>query len=370
MKSRRKFNLSEFITLVLVWVVMMNLFTWFMLSVLEMFFTFSEIEHIVQENIIAKYLYSGYQYLESSLFGLVFGCFFALINHLTDSLSYFRNSFGRVILFRTLLYMLALITASGIIFGILLNIGVLPDEFVNVEFTRIFTFSTVTSMLFFVFSCILFINFVQQVSRKFGPGNMLRMITGKYAKPREEQRIFMFIDLNDSTTIAERLGHIKYSALLKDCFHDLTNTVLKYNADIYQYVGDEVVLSWRISKGLDESNCLKTFFAFDHFLASRKKYYEENYGQLPEFKAGLDMGTVTVTEIGDIKREIAYHGDVLNTASRIQHLCKENHEKMMISEKLATHLQVSKLFTKKLVGEINLRGKKSVTNLYSVSYNN
>jgi adenylate cyclase len=256
------------------------------------------------------------------------------------------------------------------IYGVFLQIGVFPEEFKSVDMSKVMNFEAILSVLFFIVSSILLINFIIQVSRKFGPGNMLKMISGKYAKPREEQRIFMFLDLNDSTTIAERLGHLKYSSLLQDCFHDLTAVVISYEADIYQYVGDEVVLSWRISKGLDESNCIKTFFAFDSILNSKKLYYEDKYGHLPEFKAGLDMGTVTVTEIGDIKREIAYHGDVLNTASRIQHLCKIKHQKMMISEKLATHLQNNKQFTKILLGEINLKGKKTVTNLYSISYNN
>ena len=45
------------------------------------------------------------------------------------------------------------------------------------------------------------------------------------------------------------------------------------------------------------------------------------YGETPIFNAGMDAGVVTVTEIGDIKRDLAFHGDVLNTAARIQGLC-------------------------------------------------
>ena len=70
------------------------------------------------------------------------------------------------------------------------------------------------------------------------------MMTGKFYKPREENRIFMFVDLKGSTTIAEKIGHKKYSLLLQDCFRDFS-IVAKYNAQIYQYVGDEVVVSWK-----------------------------------------------------------------------------------------------------------------------------
>jgi adenylate cyclase len=64
--------------------------------------------------------------------------------------------------------------------------------------------------MFFIFSIIL-INFLSQVNKKFGPGNLLNMFLGRYHHPQIEDRIFLFIDLNDSTTIAEKLGHIKYS---------------------------------------------------------------------------------------------------------------------------------------------------------------
>lgn len=370
MNRRRKINLKEFAIIILTWVAITNIYSWYVLANFKLFFEFSDTLHIIQNNVLAKYFFSGYQYLEATMFGIIFGILFAFVNYFTENLKILKNSFGKVILFRTILYTISMIIAVWIIYGVFLQMGIFPEEFKNVDMKKVMSLEAILSLLFFIVSSILLINFVIQVSRKFGPGNLIRMLSGKYAKPREEQRIFMFIDLNDSTTLAEKLGHLKYSSLLQDCFHDLTSVVMTYEADIYQYVGDEVVLSWRISKGLNESNCLKTFFAFDKHLRSKSNFYLDKYGHLPEFKAGLDMGTVTVTEIGDIKREIAYHGDVLNTASRIQHLCKEKHEKMMVSEKLANHLNHSNLFTKKLVGKINLRGKKTVTNLYSISYNN
>ena len=51
-----------------------------------------------------------------------------------------------------------------------------------------------------------------QINNKFGQGVFWNILRGKYNTPREEQRIFMFLDLNASTTIAERLGDKKYHA--------------------------------------------------------------------------------------------------------------------------------------------------------------
>jgi adenylate cyclase len=65
--------------------------------------------------------------------------------------------------------------------------------------------------------------FFVQVAEKFGQGVLLSFLLGKYHRPKEEDRIFMFIDLTSSTTYAESLGHLRYSELIQDCFFDLTD---------------------------------------------------------------------------------------------------------------------------------------------------
>ena len=69
----------------------------------------------------------------------------------------------------------------------------------------------------------------------------------------------MFMDLRGSTAIAEKLGHHKYSEMMQSCFHDLTSIVINYKASIYQYVGDEVVLTWEKERGITNNNCIKAF---------------------------------------------------------------------------------------------------------------
>ncbi len=213
-------------------------------------------------------------------------------------------------------------------------------------------------------------NFIIQVNRKFGPGNLIKQIAGIYHKPSNEFRIFMFLDLKGSTTLAEKLGHETYSQLLRDSFHDLTDIVIKYKAEIYQYIGDEVVLSWKIKDGLKSLNCIKLFFAFDNKLKKRKEFYIKHYYTIPEFKGGMDMGVVTVAEIGDIKREIAYHGDILNTASRIQDQCKVLNKELLISETLEKELPNLHGFKKEFIGKVNLKGKEKDVKIYSLSIEN
>jgi len=207
-------------------------------------------------------------------------------------------------------------------------------------------------------------------TERFGPGVFIKILLGKYKKPLEEKRIFMFLDLKGSTTIAEQLGHLKYSQLLQDCFFDLNSIVLKYNAEIYQYVGDEAVLSWPYSKGITNNNCLNVFFAFQDKLLAKKDYYLKTYGLLPEFKSGLHGGKLMAAEIGFVKKELAYHGDVINTAARIQAECNVHQVNLLLSESLIKDLRLGKHQSSKIIGDILLKGKQQAIKIYTLTAGN
>ena len=211
------------------------------------------------------------------------------------------------------------------------------------------------------------LSFIYEIIGLLGRGNFLKLVTGKFYTPKEEYRIFMFIDLNSSTTISEKLGHIAYSNFIKDCFYDLA-IVHDYDAQIYQYVGDEAVLTWERSKMKSILQCVDAFWAFDNALLKKEKYYKDTYNIIPEFKAGMSIGMVTVVEIGYSKKEVAYHGSTLNTASRIEGLCNIYSEKMLVSKKLYTEIikEDSSYFFEK-VAETRLRGKENVTEIYSIN---
>ena len=208
-----------------------------------------------------------------------------------------------------------------------------------------------------------------EITRLLGRGNFYKLVTGKFYSPKEEYRIFMFVDLNSSTSIAEKLGHLTYSNFIKDCFYDLA-VIHNYDAQIYQYVGDEAVLTWERPKMKSVMQCIDSFWAFQDQLSKRYEYYKNEYGITPVFKAGMSIGMVTVVEIGYLKKEIAYHGNALNTASRIEALCNIYNEKLLISKKLYDELiKEHSTYTYAKVAETKLRGKRGPTEIYSVNRN-
>jgi len=215
----------------------------------------------------------------------------------------------------------------------------------------------------FLVSCT---QFMLQVSDKFGPGVLWKFITGKYYHPRQEERIFMFLDLRSSTTIAEKMNSKKFFGLMKEIFDDITESILNSQGEIYQYVGDEVVVTWPAEKGLAENNCIQCFFRVQQALEQRKEHYRRVYDLLPSFKAGLHIGEATVGEIGVVKKDIVYSGDVLNTTSRIQAECNNNNVNLLLSSDLVERIQLNAEYQQMALGEIFLKGKKDKVLLYTV----
>ncbi|WP_417885421.1 adenylate/guanylate cyclase domain-containing protein [Zunongwangia sp.] len=211
----------------------------------------------------------------------------------------------------------------------------------------------------------LILSFITQMTSKFGPGLILPFLLGKFRYPREENRLFMFLDLNNSTQLAEQLGHIKYSGFIQESFMDINQVVKKYNAEIYQYVGDEIVLSWPL-KRFETSVAIKFFFAVNKRFKDRKESYLKNYNSIPIFKAGVHQGLVTAVEVGEVKREIAYHGDVLNVASRIEGLCKTFNKRILVSKEIQQNKSIQNEFNINSLGNQKLEGRKESVEVFSV----
>ncbi len=206
------------------------------------------------------------------------------------------------------------------------------------------------------------------VNDKYGPGVFKSFILGKYFQPKREERIFMFLDLRGSTSIAEKLGESSYFNFLKDVFKDATPAILDSKGEIYQYVGDEIVISWKRDPGTENANCVQCFFNIQQQFLNKAFYYREKYDSIvPQFKAGVHCGSVMVGEIGIVKRDIAYSGDVLNTTARIQSKCNELGVNILISKYLLDRLgHLPNPLRSIAIGEMHLRGKQHAVMLYTV----
>ena len=209
--------------------------------------------------------------------------------------------------------------------------------------------------------------FISEVSNYLGPNVLENFINGKYHKPREESRIFMFLDMKSSTSIAEDLGHVKYFNFLNQYFADLTEPIIDSEGEIYQYVGDEIVASWEMNEKDNRPKAIMAFFSAKELLKAKEEKYKNEFGIVPEFKAGIHGGKVSTGQIGTIKKDIVFSGDVLNTAARIQSLCNTYNSELLVSQWIIEHSRLSDYLRVKEIGHLQLKGKTEEVKVYSIT---
>lgn len=305
----------------------------------------------------------------AAITALMLGLLIGTIEILYFNKLFLKKSLFKKIIYKTTIYLSIIILfllVNRIVYNsIELKTGVFTKQVWNNtrEFFVSFVFLSTAVYLATVVSLSLFYT---EISDNLGQGILANFFTGKYHTPKEEERIFMFLDMKSSTTIAENIGHIKYFEMLREYFSDMSEPIIEHSGKIYQYVGDEIIVSWKLKDGLQNNNCIKCFFAIKAAINNQRNKYNEKFGLLPGFKAALHFGRVTTGEIGIIKKDITFTGDVLNTTARIQGLCNTYNVDLLISDDLMEKLHLDSKFQIKSLGENELRGKGEKIKLFTI----
>jgi adenylate cyclase len=273
-----------------------------------------------------------------------------------------RLPFSVAILVKAFVYLgsvLGVFLFTGFIFGWVRGLTV-GDFFVYL------TEPTLAYQVVSGFGLYVVIVFFRHLDRLLGPGVLIRYILGRYHRPRREARIFMFLDLKSSTRLAESLGPEGYYGLVNEFFRDISGPVLDNGGEIYEYVGDEAVLTWEEAKGLKDARCLRVFFEIERTIAKKEQRYLDQFGVIPEFKAGVHLGEVISAEIGDLKKGLVFNGEVLNTGARIQAECGRLGKRLVSSAHLFDRLSIPEGWGAEALGPVMLRGKSEPMELVAI----
>lgn len=301
----------------------------------------------------------------STLSGFIFGSFEVLYVS-----KWFKNhSFLKKLILKTSIYFLIITTTTLFISNLTnayaMGASPLSKQVLDTSIAFVCNFTFWSISLYFTTGVIVCL-FYAEVSDYIGQAVLFNFFTGKYHHPIEEERIFMFVDMKSSTTIAEKLGHTTYFKMLKEYYEDLSDPIIQYGGEIYQYVGDEVIVTWKLKKDKNNNDCIHCFFAMKNALTKRANEYQSKYGLVPGFKTGIHLGRVTSGEIGVIKKEITFSGDVINTTARIQALCNTFQVDLLTTEALIDTLELDSSFQKQALGNTELRGKNKKINLFTI----
>ncbi len=299
---------------------------------------------------------------------LVTGLFIGTLEIVYFNRWFAQKSFSKKILYKSAIY-LCIILLFTIFLSVVANLmqrrTALFSQHVWGNVWAFLSDASFLSVVVYIVTGMLVSQFYNEVSESIGHEALNNFFTGKYHRPIQEERIYMFLDMRSSTSIAENLGHVMYFKMLREYFADLSEAVIKYSGEIYQYAGDEMIVTWDLKKGLQNNNCIQCFFAMKKIIAAEVVKYREKFGLLPQFKAGLHCGKVTTGEIGVIKKEIIFTGDVLNTTARIQGLCNQFNVDILVSGELVKKLEPDTSLSIKNLGENELRGRDEKIALFT-----
>lgn len=283
-----------------------------------------------------------------------------------------RISMAEMLLFRTIFY--ALLVTLMVLIYVALSIVVGPSEKKFLEVLGSAEFQDRIKGPRFWLSIVLYtltsamINFARQVRRIMGHGKTTKLFFGRFEKPKEENRLFMFLDLQSSVKISEDLGPVKFNRFKNDFFHDIVEPILETEGEIYQYVGDEVVITWEYGQGTKEANFARCFWdIFDIILVEKEKYMRR-YNTYPIFRAGVAGGRVVTAAIGDLKKDIVYSGDPVNLAARLEGKAKDLNLPLLADRDVLTkYLGDSREFSIIDQGQFDMKGFNDQIKVVSVS---
>lgn len=206
-----------------------------------------------------------------------------------------------------------------------------------------------------------------QLSALVGGSTLRDIALGRYHRSRIEERFFLFVDIVGSTPLAERLGPASVHDFLNQVFQIASDPIDAHGGEVYQYVGDEVVITWLMEDGRSGARPLACYFAIERALDSAAKDFEHNFGTVPRLRAALHAGPVITGEVGGSRRSIVFHGDVMNTTSRIENATRDLQRSFLASEDALNRLEGVEVYALADLGPQQLRGRAAPLRVYAVA---
>jgi adenylate cyclase len=198
-----------------------------------------------------------------------------------------------------------------------------------------------------------------EIHRLIGGALLASVLLGTYHRPSRQRRIVMFLDLANSTRLAEALGELRVHDLITRFFFDIDEPIADYDGAVHAYVGDEVIVTWPVKDDPAlNARCVASFFAIRRKMADLAPNYQAEFGVKPEFRAGMHAGVVVVSECGDAKRQLAYFGDTMNVGARLCEYCKTINRQLVISADLLNLMRLPDDLSAGESSSIEVRGRQ------------
>jgi adenylate cyclase len=310
-----------------------------------------------------------YPFVNGGVIGLVLGIATAYFEFFLDKKWMKQRRLISIIAVRTIYYTFVVSLVIIVEIGaarMIKNQLAFPELLVNKEFNEYIYGGEFITSVFYALSLVVFVNFNYEINRKLGQGVLLSLITGRYHRPREIERVFLFLNLSNARQIIKQIGRMQFHEFINEVIYDITMPIITRKGIIYHYVDNEMVIKWKKTEGIRNANAIHCFFEMKERLMENHPTYLKKYGVIPEINGALHVGLVVKGEIGLIRSEIVYHGDTMNTTSRILDKCKSFSTDVIASSQLLELIDLPGNYTQRKCDDVLLRGKNTLVELFAV----
>lgn len=204
----------------------------------------------------------------------------------------------------------------------------------------------------------------------FVPDQVLEDLTLRDDEPRAGQAncyqaSVMFIDIANFTTISERLKPTDVVTSLNQYFTAIEQVLERHGGTINQFQGDAILASFdNTLQDFSTAECALRAAVEIQQLLDRQRFGD----QQTQFNSriGINSGEVVGGMMGSTHRLIyTVHGDVVNLAARLEQLNKRFGSRILVSRE-TNHACRKGLFAFKSEGEVQVKGRKGVTQVFSL----
>ena len=127
-----------------------------------------------------------------------------------------------------------------------------------------------------------------------------------------------------------------------------------------------MVVTWLEEEGTPEARPIKCFAAIEAALLATAADFLRDYGITARVRGALHFGPVVVGEVGGQKRDIVFHGDVMNTTSRIEQMARELNRTLLVSGDAWRRLSAANQWAVEDLGAHQLRGRVNPVQVYAL----
>ncbi|MBE9523826.1 MAG: FHA domain-containing protein [Chloroflexi bacterium] len=185
--------------------------------------------------------------------------------------------------------------------------------------------------------------------------------SGKLPELSEQTVTVLFLDIINSTRMAEKLGAKRFGYILQRYYQEMTEIIFNHGGLVDKYLGDGVMAVFGMSGDRDgvEKRAVEAGLQILDQIESKFRRNEDPVKIGVAINSGVVMAGYVVTEH---RVELSIFGDPVNVAARLQKFARPN--RLLIGP--STHEALDDNYKIQNIGSVEIRGRTEPVNIHEV----